>query len=145
MSYTYPFARPALTADCAVFRRRKGKPELLLIERARDPHRGCWAFPGGFVDQDEDLEDAARRELKEETGLVAGELLQAGAFGRPGRDPRGHTVTVVYTGELTGACEPAAGDDAAKARWFPLDALPSLAFDHREILEFIIERGRAGG
>jgi 8-oxo-dGTP diphosphatase len=111
---------------------------VLLVERSRGPFRGHWALPGGFVDVDEDLPDAARRELGEETGIEIEDnarLVQLGAFGRPGRDPRGHVVSVVY---LAGVCRegsaPTAGDDAARARWFGLSRLPELAFDHADIL-----------
>jgi 8-oxo-dGTP diphosphatase len=106
------------------------KPEVLLIKRANEPFRGKWALPGGFVDKDEPLEDAAVRELKEETGLSNILLTQMHTFGNPGRDPRGHTVSVVFVGYLPLAAEAKAGDDAAEVDWFSLDKLPELAFDH---------------
>ena len=95
------------------------------------PFQGQWALPGGFVDQDEDLEPAAQRELAEETGITGLRLTQMQTFGKPGRDPRGHTVSIVYLSVLDS--EPdglRAGSDAAEARWFSTDALPTLAFDH---------------
>ena len=93
-----------------------------------------WALPGGFVDENEDIKDAALRELKEETGIVGLDLIQVGAYGKPGRDPRGHTVSVVYTAILDSEPEYQAGDDAAEAGWFTIDELPGLAFDHEEII-----------
>ena len=112
-------------------------PSVLLIRR-RNPPAG-WAVPGGFVEPDEDLIDAARRELFEETGLESPELEQLATFGHPDRDPRGRTISVVYGGRLQRAAVPAAGDDAAAARWFPLDALPDdLAFDHARILAQVL-------
>jgi len=135
MPFTYDYPHPAVAADVALFRNRGGKLELLLIQRGHEPFVGRWALPGGFVNIDEDLEPAARRELREETGLAAGELRQLQTFGRPGRDPRERVITVVFIGY---AAEPDAaaigGDDAADARWFQLDALPDLAFDHAEII-----------
>ncbi len=135
MPFTYDYPHPAVAADVALFRNRGGKLELLLIQRGYEPFVGRWALPGGFVNIDEDLEPAARRELREETGLAAGELRQLQTFGRPGRDPRERVITVVFIGY---AAEPDAaaigGDDAADARWFQLDVLPDLAFDHAEII-----------
>lgn len=137
MPFTYEYPRPQVAAD-VILLRQAGEPEVLLIERGREPFRGLWALPGGFVEIDEDLSEAARRELREETGIEIGDgerLVQLGAFGRPGRDPRGRTISVVY---LASVCrsrsEPTAGDDAARAEWFPLSGLPELAFDHADIL-----------
>jgi len=113
----------------------ESKPEILLIKRGNDPFKGKWALPGGFVDENESLEVAAARELKEETGLNGILLTQMHAFGNPGRDPRGHTVSVVYVGYLPLDLEAIAGDDAAEVAWFKLDSLPDLAFDHKGIAE----------
>ncbi len=93
MIYTYPHPRPALTVDIVLIKEERDRPEILLIQRNHPPFAGHWALPGGFVDEDEPLETAARRELFEETGLESPELRQLGAFGDPGRDPRGWTVT----------------------------------------------------
>ena len=113
------------------------EPSVLLIRR-RNPPLG-WAIPGGFVDPDEDLIDAARRELYEETGLDPPHLEQLATFGHPDRDPRGRTISVVYGARLQHAALPAAGDDAADARWFPLTTLPTnLAFDHATILAHVL-------
>lgn len=135
MPFTYEHPHPAVAADVALFRRRDGNRELLLIRRGHEPFAGRWALPGGFVNIDEDLEPAARRELLEETGLEAGELRQLQTFGRPDRDPRERVITIVFIGY---AADPDAvarsGDDAADARWFPPDALPELAFDHAAVI-----------
>lgn len=130
----YDHPRPALTADIVLIAAGT-RPAVLLIRRGKPPFEGCWALPGGFVGIDEDLEPAARRELAEETGLAAGSLLQVGAFGRPGRDPRGRVVSVAFTGApATDVADPQPASDAADARWFPLEELPELAFDHAEII-----------
>jgi 8-oxo-dGTP diphosphatase len=135
MVWSYPFPRPAVTADALLFRRAGSTLEVLLIERGHDPFAGYWALPGGFVEPDEPLERAARRELAEETGLAVSELVQLGAFGDPGRDPRGHVVTVVYLGLVRAEPQPLeAASDAARAQWWPLERLPSLAFDHDRII-----------
>lgn len=134
------YRNPALTVDGVVLAHRPGaggRAELavLLIERGREPFAGCHALPGGFVDYDEDIDDAIGRELAEETGLTGLALRQFHTFGKPGRDPRGHTVSVVYVGLLDGDPPPVrGGDDAAAAAWFSVDQLPELAFDHADIL-----------
>ena len=122
-----------LTADCVVVNARG---EVLLIRRGNEPFRGCWALPGGFMEMDETIEHCAVRELKEETGLVVPEerIRMVGVFSRPGRDPRGRTVTVAYSVDMEGCPVASSGDDAAEARWFPLGALPPLAFDHDEVI-----------
>jgi 8-oxo-dGTP diphosphatase len=113
-------------------------PKVLLIQRGHPPFAGHWAIPGGFVDPGETLEHAAQRELEEETHLTNVALQQFAAFGDPGRDPRGWTVSVVFWGYYTGEPELArAGDDAAYAQWWSLDELPPLAFDHSKILQQI--------
>lgn len=126
-----------VTVDILMLASSKGQDSILLIQRKNDPYKDSWAFPGGFVEDDEDLEAAARRELEEETGIAVDNLTQYKAVGTPGRDPRGRTVTVIFFGALDAdQMEKATGgDDAAKARWFSLDVLPDLAFDHQEILD----------
>ena len=130
---TYEYPRPAVSADTAVLRGARRARELLLIRRGKQPYQGMWALPGGFVEEGERLAEAAGRELAEETGLVPGRpLVQVGAYGDPGRDPRGWTVTVLFA-VLLAADEPCAvsgRDDAAEAAWHAIDALPDLAFDH---------------
>ena len=133
MAYTYKYPRPAVTADCIVFTNNP-VPQVLLIERGHDPYKGCWAFPGGFLNMDETTEQCAIRELEEETGLKITDIRQLAAYSKPDRDPRGRTITVAYLA-VVGQPLPVEGlDDAAKAQWFPVNALPPLAFDHEEIL-----------
>jgi 8-oxo-dGTP diphosphatase len=132
MSYTYKYPRPAVTADCVVITKEDRK--VLLIERGADPFKSCWAFPGGFLNMDETTEQCAIRELEEETGVKIQELRQIGAYSKVDRDPRGRTITVAYLAIIDSPCEVKGKDDAAKAQWFPLDALPKLAFDHDEIM-----------
>lgn len=139
MSYTYDYPRPAVTVDCLIFRK---KPELqiLLIQRKFDPFKDSWALPGGFVEIDEDLIEAAYRELEEETGLKNIELYQLQAFGKPGRDPRGRTISIVFWGIHHEQEEVEAGDDARNAAWFEIDRLPELAFDHEHILNVAFQK-----
>ena len=115
--------------------------QVLLIERKNEPFKGMWAFPGGFVDENEDLANAAARELEEETCVKVNpdSLIQVGAFGKPGRDPRFHTVSIVFCVELSERPQAQAADDAAKTGWFALDDLPEIAFDHGEILRDFLE------
>lgn len=130
-----------LTVDCVVFGVRDDRLEVLLIERGHPPFRGRWAIPGGFVDPPESLEAAARRELEEETGLRDLTLEQLHAFGDPGRDPRGHTVSVAFYSVVRSAEHaPAGADDASDARWFPVNELPRLAFDHDLVVELALAR-----
>jgi len=125
-----------VTADTVAFRYTpEVGVELLLIQRGNPPYEGQWALPGGFVELQEDLPDAARRELKEETGAEPAVLVQAGTWGKPGRDPRGRTVTVAYLAVMESGTTVEGGTDAAVARWHDLGALPELAFDHAEILQ----------
>jgi 8-oxo-dGTP diphosphatase len=132
--YYYDYPRPALTAD-AIILTREPSPRVLLIRRKHPPFAGAWALPGGFVDQDEPLETAARRELREETGLVVDDFEQMHTFGDPGRDPRGWTVSVAFVARVDPeSATPKAGDDAAEVAWHLLDRLPSLAFDHDKVL-----------
>ena len=135
MTYTYPFPRPSVTVDIIIFRIYENEPEVLLIRRTNEPFKGKWALPGGFVDEDEPLENAAVRELKEETGLNGILLTQMHTFGNPGRDPRGHTVSVVYVGYLPLGSKTKAGDDASEAEWFMVNELPELAFDHDSVID----------
>lgn len=132
--FTYEHARPALTVDL-VLATREVRPRVLLIQRKRDPFAGAWALPGGFVEENEKLADAARRELKEETGLDVVDIEQLSTAGDPGRDPRGWTVSVVYLARVDAKqLKPVAADDAEAVAWFPLGKLPKLAFDHAMLL-----------
>src|SRR5262249_45123626 len=126
--------RPNLTVDLVLITTER-RPRVLLIRRKDVPFAGRWAFPGGFVNENEPLEAAARRELKEETGVEVADLTQLGTFGDPGRDPRGWTITVAFIGRVNAKkLKPVAADDAAEAGWHYLDAPPKLAFDHAKIL-----------
>jgi 8-oxo-dGTP diphosphatase len=108
--------------------------EVLLVQRKNEPFQGKWCIPGGFVDPEEKVLDAANRELQEETGVENVALTQFGAYGDPGRDPRGRTVSFVYWSLLDVKPRVAAADDAADCKWFDLNALPEMAFDHGKIL-----------
>ncbi|HMG32780.1 MAG TPA: NUDIX hydrolase [Blastocatellia bacterium] len=143
--YCYDYPRPALTVDIVLFRRNHDVHEVLLIKRGREPFKDKWAFPGGFVDQDESLEDAAARELVEETGLTSIRLEQIGAFGDPGRDPRGHTVSVAFGAIINGDVKAEAGDDAAQVKWHSAARPGPLAFDHRKILAVALDHFRVNG
>ena len=133
MPYTYEYPRPAVTADCVVITKEK-EPKVLLIQRGNDPFKGCWAFPGGFMNMDETAEQCAVRELEEETGLKVSNIQQIGAYSKVDRDPRGRTVTVAYLALIDNAEKVKGLDDAAKAQWFSLSQLPTLAFDHEDIM-----------
>jgi 8-oxo-dGTP diphosphatase len=140
MAYTYKYPRPALTVDAVVFRKKEEKTEVLLIRRKNPPFQGDWALPGGFVDMDETLERAVARELFEETGLKDIRLRQLHAFSTPGRDPRGHTISVVFWGFLEDDQQAKGGDDAQDAAWFDIDELPKLAFDHKDVVEMALKK-----
>jgi len=140
----FPADRPALTVDIVLFRLHGDHLETLLICRGKPPFKGRWAIPGGFVHADESLHAAAKRELREETGLKDVYLEQLYTFGDPKRDPRGRVVTVTYFAVATTSetAEPEAGDDAIKAAWYPLNKLPDVAFDHKDIIKYAHQRLR---
>ena len=143
MAYTYKYPRPAVTADCIVIT-KEPDPKVLLIERGDEPFKGCWAFPGGFMNMDETTEQCAIRcairELEEETGLKVSKVYQIGAYSKVDRDPRGRTVTVAYLAIVNKPIAVSGQDDAAKAEWFSLLALPQLAFDHADIMRDAIRK-----
>lgn len=128
-----------LAADAMVFSGNGSGLQLLLIKRKNEPFKGMWAIPGGFVEDDEDLETAAIRELEEETGVRVPSMTQLHTFGKPGRDPRGRTVTVTYWTIADAHYNPAQGsDDAAEAHWVEVASISQLAFDHDEMLEMAL-------
>ena len=159
MAYTYKYPRPAVTADCIVITREaepkaaskqeqrdacidtaereqaRATPKVLLIQRGFDPYKGCWAFPGGFMNMDETTEQCAIRELEEETGLKVTNIHQIGAYSKVDRDPRGRTITVAYLAIVDEPIAVTGQDDAAKAEWWPVSNLPHLAFDHYDIMQ----------
>lgn len=137
--YCYKYPHPAVTADCMVFNQEGDKIWVLLIKRKNDPYKDCWAFPGGFINIDESAEDAAIRELKEETGLIVSKVEQLKAYSNLDRDPRERVITIAFIAEST-IKDVKGGDDAKEARWFEISNLPSLAFDHEIILKDALER-----
>ncbi len=142
--YTYKYPRPALTVDAIVFVSEKTLASsatenhetfVLLIKRGKEPFKNKWALPGGFVEMDELLENACKRELEEETGVKVEKMNQFKAYDAIDRDPRHRTISVVFTAEMNNRVEAKGGDDAAQADWFPLSRLPEFAFDHAKILD----------
>ncbi len=134
MKHTYDYPRPAVTVDVVIVTLEE-KPRVLLIRRKHEPFARMWAIPGGFVDEHEPLEAAASRELREETGVRREKLEHLRAFGDPGRDPRGWTISIAFLAQVRpDEVKPRAAADAAQADWHRLDRLPPLAFDHAEIL-----------
>ncbi|TAE31709.1 MAG: NUDIX hydrolase [Candidatus Kapaibacterium sp.] len=147
MPYTYTHPRPALTVDCVIFgydhRLDEADLKILFIERDIEPFRGKWALPGGFVRMEETLEAAAKRELREETGLSNVYLEQLYTFGTLDRDPRGRVISVSYFALVNLVSEELqAGTDALSAQWFSFKEMPALAFDHKNIIEIALERLR---
>ena len=143
-AYTYDYPRPAVTADVSVLRLDE-VPEILLIQRLDPPFKDMWALPGGFMEMEETLEETARRELMEETSIRAGELIRFDTYDKPGRDPRGRTITQVFVmiwKEEMG--RPKAGSDAANLQWFGLNDLPELAFDHQQIVNDVLRMIKEG-
>jgi 8-oxo-dGTP diphosphatase len=140
--YIYDWPRPMVTVDAVVFTFSGDRVKVLLINRRDEPFRGKWAVPGGFVDIDEELENAIARELAEETGLTGVQFEQMRTFGTVGRDPRGRVITIAFMGIATkGQDKIKAGDDAAKAQWFDMEKLPGdLAFDHSEMIRLAVEK-----
>lgn len=131
--YCYKYPRPGVTTDCVVFGFDGQALKVLLVKRGREPFRGRWATPGGFLEPDEEAPQGALRELREETGLDIAEVWEVAPFTRPGRDPRERVISLVYMA-LTCPAPVRGGDDAAEARWFAVNALPDLAFDHAEVV-----------
>jgi len=140
MPYTYEYPMPAVTVDAVIFRKTAGSSEVLLIRRLNEPFKGQWAIPGGFININEELDAAVVRELHEETGIVHHALKQLFTVGTVGRDPRYRTISVIYFGWFDEqSMQVKAGDDAAAAAWYKLNELPSLAFDHLDVLKKVME------
>ncbi len=141
MAYEYEYPHPAVTVDVVIFTIRNDDLKVLLIKRALEPFVGRWALPGGFVDIDESLVDAAKRELREETGVTAAYLEQLYTFGAPKRDPRERVISVAYYALMpSDALEIKAASDAEGVGWFGIDELPELAFDHSDIMDMALTR-----
>lgn len=139
--YCYDYPRPAVSADCVVI--DPFTEEVLLIERKNEPFKNMWAFPGGFVEDNETVESGVLRELKEETGLEGIPVKLVGVFSKPDRDPRARVITLAYLAHVDKKfVHPVAGDDARHVKWFPTDDHPPLAFDHKEILLSALELSR---
>jgi len=124
----------AVTVDAVIFYRKTDILNVLLIKRKNEPFRDQWALPGGFLEENETMEEGAKRELEEETGLKLEKLQQIGAFGTPGRDPRGRTISIAFLALIDAEAKVKASDDAVDSKWFSFFDLPDLAFDHREII-----------
>lgn len=147
--YTYQYPRAALTTDALVFVRERipslssekhkdgilEETYILLIQRGNEPFKNLWALPGGFIEMDETLEEACKRELEEETGLKIDKMTQFKTYDAINRDPRHRTISVIYYAELERKQKVKGGDDATRAEWFPISDLPELAFDHAQILK----------
>lgn len=129
-----------VTVDTVLFKKNSESTFLLLIKRKNNPFKGFWALPGGFVDENEDILEAAKRELFEETTIKWDTLIQVGAYGKPFRDPRSHVVTVAYYGWVAEDIVGKAADDAKELGWFDINDLPNLAFDHDEIIKDAIKK-----
>ena len=141
MAYTYEYERAALTVDCVVFGFDEGELKVLLIQRNLAPYAGKWALPGGFVRIDETLEEAALRELQEETGITRVYLEQLYSFGQLDRDPRERVVSIAYYALVSlGGHHIKAATDARQAAWFGMSDMPSLAFDHEHIFGVALQR-----
>ncbi len=141
MPFTYRYPHPAVTTDIVIFTIRQDELKVLLIKRALPPHKNQWALPGGFIKMEEGLEEGARRELEEETGVTGVYLEQLYTFGRPDRDPRERVITVAYLALIpVNKLEIKAGSDAEDVSWFNMKDLPDLAFDHKRILKMAHER-----
>lgn len=138
-NYCYKYPHPGVTADMVAFSFENNHLHLLLIQRKNEPYKDKWAFPGGFMNIDECIEDCAKRELEEETNLITNEIHQIGCFSKVDRDPRERVITIAFA-SIVKKQEVIGSDDAKKAIWFSIDALPDLAFDHKEILHNTINK-----
>ena len=140
MIYTYAYPRPAVTVDIIVLNEIEESSQILLIERKQEPFKNQWALPGGFVDIDEEIKNAAYRELEEETSIKEINLTQFHTFGKIDRDPRGRTISIIYSGTLLNMNQKIeAGDDAKNLKWFDINNLPKIAFDHNDIIDKFLQ------
>ena len=128
----------SITVDAVVFKKNGEEVGVLLVQRKNDPYKNLWALPGGFVEDRETLETAMERELKEEAGIKFIFFEQLQAFSKPDRDPRGRTITIAFAGYVGLDSNPKAADDAKDAKWFDLNQLPELAFDHKIIIDYAV-------
>lgn len=138
-NYCYKYPHPAVTSDCVIFGFDGVGIKVLLIQRGIEPYKGKWAFPGGFMNIDETIEECAKRELEEETGLKASSVEQFYTFTDVNRDPRERVITVAHYA-LVRLSDVKGGDDAMSAKWFAMNEIPSLAFDHDRILRMAVNR-----
>ena len=136
--YSYKYPHPAVTADCVIFGFDGVSIKVLLIQRGIEPYKGQWAFPGGFLKMNETVEECAKRELEEETGLKSASVEQFYTFSAVNRDPRERVITVAHYA-LVRLSEVKGGDDAASAKWFAMNEIPNLAFDHDHILRLAVK------
>ena len=141
-TYTYNFPMPAVTVDCVIFRYNDeiGSPEVLLIKRENEPYKDCWALPGGFMEIDETINDATHREVMEETGIDITtqsfmKKYQMGIFDKPDRDERQRIISILSSCVVSSNVETKAGDDAKECKWFSLNNMPTIAFDHGEMIK----------
>ena len=139
--YNNPYPRPSVSVDIVIIRKIEGEYQVLLIKRAQEPFQGSYALPGGFVDIEETLENAAARELLEETGIEVEQLFQIQTFSAVNRDPRGRVISTAFCGLIfNNDSQPIAGSDASNVSWFSLENLPELAFDHEKIIQLTISK-----
>lgn len=138
-NYCYKYPHPAVTADCVIFGFDGVGIKVLLIQRGGEPYKDKWAFPGGFMNIDETVEECAKRELEEETGLKASSVEQFYTFSDVNRDPSERVITVAHYA-LVRLSDVKGGDDAMSAKWFAMNEIPSLAFDHDRILRIAVNR-----
>lgn len=132
--FCYKYPHPAVTVDCVVFCEEKENTFVLLVKRGNEPYKDYWALPGGFIEMDESAEEAVGREVEEETGLHLEGARQLKAYTSPDRDPRERIISIAFT--AFAVMQPVkGGDDASEARWFPINELPPLAFDHSQIIK----------
>jgi 8-oxo-dGTP diphosphatase len=141
--YSYKYPHPAVTTDCVIFGFDGIGLNVLLVERGLEPYKGRWAFPGGFLRMDETANEGALRELKEETNVDNVYIEQLQAFSDVDRDPRERVITIAFYALVRPSdYDVIGGDDAVRAKWFPIDKVPPLAFDHERILRFAMKELR---